>query len=207
VTEKYLLLSNSHDGGSAVQVKFTPIRVVCQNTLTMALGMGRAIRVAHTCDVRKRLRQAESLIGIVRQGFAVIEEKFMAMADVLMDTGRLDEYLHLVFPDAAHSRGRGDGLLPPPEDRLQRRQRDAQKRVDANRTWARHFFHNGKGNQADGIRGTLWAAYNGVAELIDHRGSGLNAERRLKSAWFGQGYLTKARAYRIAVENMPVWKN
>jgi phage/plasmid-like protein (TIGR03299 family) len=48
VADKYLLLSNSHDGGSAVQVKFTPVRVVCNNTLTLALSSGPTIRVAHT---------------------------------------------------------------------------------------------------------------------------------------------------------------
>ena len=44
ITDKYLLLSNSHDGHGAVQVKFTPIRVVCNNTLTMALNRGPTLR-------------------------------------------------------------------------------------------------------------------------------------------------------------------
>jgi len=207
VAEKYLLLSNSHDGSSTVHVKFTPIRVVCQNTLTMALSRGETVRVPHTPDVRERLRQAQDLLGIIRREFAVIEENFTAMADVALDGRKLDEYLCLVFPDPAESAARGDGLIPASEDILCARRRDAQRRMEANRAWGRHFFEHGEGNQQEGIRGTLWAAYNGVAELIDHRASGLNAERRLRSAWFGQGYLTKARAYRIAVDNMKAWKN
>lgn len=48
ITDKHPLLSNSHDGGSSVQVEFTSIRVVRQNTLTMALSGGRGISIQHT---------------------------------------------------------------------------------------------------------------------------------------------------------------
>ena len=61
ITDKYLLLSNSHDGLSSVQIKFTPVRVVCQNTLTMALRGGPSIRVIHTQDMNERLKQAQKL--------------------------------------------------------------------------------------------------------------------------------------------------
>jgi len=55
---KYLLLSNSHDGKSAEHVKFTPVRVVCRNTLNQAMERGPTLRVAHTLSMKDRLQDA-----------------------------------------------------------------------------------------------------------------------------------------------------
>jgi Domain of unknown function (DUF932) len=66
IANKYLLLSNRHDGYSAVQIKFTPIRVACQNTLTMALSQGPTLRVPHTKDVHQRLRIAANMLNTIK---------------------------------------------------------------------------------------------------------------------------------------------
>ena len=59
-----------------------------------------------------------------------------------------------------------------------------------------------------GTKGTLWAAYNGVTELVDFRlGPRTSADRRLQSAWFGSGYSTKARAYKIGLDCAKKWRN
>ncbi len=202
VADKYLLLSNSHDGSSSVQVKFTPIRVVCQNTLTMALNRGRTIRIRHAPDVHQRLQQATELLGIVTETFSGIEKSFQAFARLQMDTKRLDEYLKLVFPDspgmssdseAASSAGRAAA-----SSLAEQRRQVAMERVLTHRRWSRYFFEKGKGMDLPGTRGTLWAAYNGVTEYIDHKQTGLNGERRLASIWFGNGYQAKVRAFRVA---------
>jgi len=190
IVNKYLLLSNSHDGLSAVQVKFTPIRVVCQNTLTMALSQGPTIRIVHTKDMKQRLKQAEQLLGIVHTHYRDIEADFAAMTRVQVDGERLKEYLSQVFPD--------------PKDPDNQK---ALKRLRDDRSLAEYFFDRGKGTDIKGVRGTLWAAYNGVAELIDHRVVGFSETRRLGSIWFGDGYLTKARAYKVAKEKMRAWQN
>ena len=190
IVNKFLLLSNSHDGNSAVQVKFTPIRVVCSNTLTMALSQGPMIRIAHTKDMKERLRQAERLLGIVHDYYNDIEKDFTAMTRVRMNNERLGGYLKLVFPE--------------PKDPDNQK---AFRRIQDNRLLAEHFFDQGKGTEIKGVRGTLWAAYNGVTELIDHRRFGFSDSRRLSSVWFGDGYLTKAKAFRFAKEKMQIWTN
>ncbi len=182
ITEKYLLLSNNHDGHGTVQVKFTPIRVVCQNTLTMALSQGGCVRVAHTANLTERLAKAAKLLGIIDRRYASLAAGFQAMAQVQVNAERLDKYLAKVFPEP----------FDPKDER-------AAARVARDRHWAAHFFVEGKEHRRPGVAGTLWAAYNGVTEYVDHRvGKEQTPDKRLNSIWFGDGYLAKARAYRVA---------
>ena len=190
VADKYLLLSNSHDGRSAVQVKFTPVRVVCQNTLTLALSDGPTIRIAHTPNMQERLKQAHRLLGIVDKGFNNLATAFQAMCKLSLDASKLSEYLAKVFPS--------------PEDPENWK---AIKRIEEHRFWSRYFFEHGKGNDRPRARGTLWAAYNGVTELIDHRRTQQTPDRRLDSAWFGDGYHVKGRALRVARSKLKEWLN
>ena len=98
-TGKYLLLSNSHDGKSAVQIKFTPIRVVCENTLTMALNQGPTLRVPHTTNVQERLMIAANMLNAIKIRFGELEGVFKRMTRVQMNEPRLQEYLQHIFPE------------------------------------------------------------------------------------------------------------
>jgi phage/plasmid-like protein (TIGR03299 family) len=195
IADKYLLLSNSHDGQSAVQIKFTPIRVVCQNTLTIALADGQTLRAAHYPDLKERLQQARELLGLIQQRYDTISKAFQATAAVQLRDNRLTEYLAGVFPDPNPAKVKAD--------RYQR----ALKQAKENRLWSAHFFESGVGNREPGVTGTLWAAYNGVTELVDHRDMRVGANRRLQNVWFGTGYSIKARAFNVALEKMSGWKN
>jgi phage/plasmid-like protein (TIGR03299 family) len=188
ICDKYLLLSNSHDGKSSVQMKFTPIRVVCQNTLTLALSQGPTIRVAHTRNMQDRMRQAESLLGIIHHQFDTIEQSFQRLSEVKMDDKKLDAYYKILFPnpkDAEDHKG------------MERARSDRKKA-----TW---YYEFGRGNQEKGVAGTLWAAYNGITKWCDYRETNQSPDQRLTSIWFGDGYLLKARAFRVAIENIRSW--
>ena len=69
----------------------------------------------------------------------------------------------------------------------------------ADRARAEYLFAMGKGNEQKGVAGTLWAAYNGVAEYVDYwRYAKATENRQVDAIWFCDGYSIKARAYTVA---------
>ena len=94
VVHKFLLLSNSHNGESAVQVKFTPIRVVCNNTLTQALNTGRhRTRARHDRDLGTGLVNVKEALGLIKRRYEFLEQTFGALAAFRLDDSTLMQYL------------------------------------------------------------------------------------------------------------------
>jgi phage/plasmid-like protein (TIGR03299 family) len=181
VVQRFLLLSNGHNGSSSVQVKLTPVRVVCNNTLTLALSRGLVIRIRHDEDMAERLAKAKELLGVVRREYDELAMLFRRLAAVELTRQRALEYFADVFPDRATA--------------------DSTQRALRHRAWALHFYEHGRGNAAPRVRETLWAAYNGVTELVDHcraRAAADFTTKRLGSVWFGSGAAIKARALEVA---------
>jgi phage/plasmid-like protein (TIGR03299 family) len=186
ITHQFLLLSNSHDGSGSVRIKFTPIRVVCHNTLTQALNEGEAsIRVPHTRDVKERLVIARESLQLIKATYARIAKDFAALATVPMIDATVTAYLRLVFPDPSN-----------PKDLR------AFERAERDRRTAQRLFAKGKGNDVPGVAGTLWAAYNGVAEMVDLGRNRRTLDQHLEHIWFGSGYTLKVRAFNIAKKQM-----
>jgi phage/plasmid-like protein (TIGR03299 family) len=195
ITNKYLLLSNSHDGTSAVQIKFTPIRVVCENTLTQALSQGPALRITHTRDLRERLMIARNLLKRIQMRYDELATVFQHMAKLPVNSGKLDEYLKGIFPD-------------PTQRQDENRHQRALQQVKYDREGSAYLFEKGRGNDEPKVKGTLWAAYNGVAEYIDYRRFGkASDDRQVNAIWFGEGYSAKARAFTVAQKCIKAWAN
>ena len=77
--------------------------------------------------------------------------------------------------------------------------------MQRDRSWSEYFFDQGRGNRMPGVEGTLWAAFNGVTEWLDHRKTRQNENQRLSSSWFGETARVKSRAYAVAMDKTVVW--
>lgn len=186
VTEKFVLLTNTHDGTSAVQVMFTPIRVVCQNTLNVGMAQGtRKQKLRHTAALGLKVLDVQEGLGIVNQRFQAFEEAAQALTKVQLDGQGWRAFCRSV------------GIIPADEQKKMSRR--AQNIIDE----VTRFFEYGKGNTLPGVKGTAWAAFNAVTEYVDHarttRGGQSEVEARASSLLFGSGAILKQKAWDAAV--------
>jgi phage/plasmid-like protein (TIGR03299 family) len=182
IVNKYLLLTNSHDGSSHVRVKLTPIRVVCNNTLTSALQGAGEVQISHTPNAAQDLEQAVTMLGLSNYLYEQLSAMFNGMAAKKITDEQLREYLQALIPDneEAGNPARTEEIL---NSVLQ-------------------LHESGRG--AHLARGTLWGAFNSVAEYTDYMMSGEDSTTRLNSIWFGRGEQLKLKAFRLA-EKMLMW--
>ena len=183
--ERYLLLHMQHGGGS-LQVLETGIRIWCKNMLRRALeeGKSRAIRIRHLGDVALQVQEAERLLELSRESFDVFQDQARAFAGRMIRKEALDAYFKTLVPDPKAGEP---------------------SRAAATREHLVRLFESGKGNTLPSVRGTLWAAVNGVVEFVDYERStraGVATdprESRWKSAQFGSGAALKTRAWSEAL--------
>jgi phage/plasmid-like protein (TIGR03299 family) len=187
--ERYLLLSNGHDGRTAVRIKFTPVRVVCQNTLSFALAHGRDLMSSHHGrGMQQRLQIAQEAVGRILAQYDSLAQHYRRFAKVQMPAERLSHYLGEVFPTPKRRANQSNQSYEL-----------ALGRTNKMRTNSAVLFESGRGNDLPGIKGTLWAAYNGVTELVDHHLTYNNSDQRMEAICFGEGEDTKHRALDAAL--------
>ena len=176
-SKPYLLLSNAHDGTGAVRVLFTTVRVVCNNTLNIALrgAKGQGVTIRHTTNVKSKVREAQRILGLARESFAAYDEQAKRLAQMQMGDKALDAFLNSLFP------------VPT----------DAEPTTqDTNRkNLIRDLFESGAGTEIPGVRGTAWAALNAVTDYVDHHSiTRRGQETSADSMMFGTKADLKTRA-------------
>jgi phage/plasmid-like protein (TIGR03299 family) len=97
VINKYLLFTSSHDGTNPVRALFTPIRVVCNNTLSLALASSNGVTIRHTANVHNKIKEAANLLGIVNKQTEELNELLSQLTKVRIDETAYCKYLDFVF--------------------------------------------------------------------------------------------------------------
>lgn len=180
LVESFLLFTNPHKFGQSIDVRFTPIRVVCKNTLSLSLNQNveRMVKKSHRTVFDPSTVKEQ--LGIATDKLAKYKEmaEFLGSKRYTADT--LKDYFNKVFP-----------VMTADKEKVQR------KEVSKSASKALELVTTQPG--AEFAEGSWWQAFNAVTYMTDHV-VGRNADNRLTSAWFGPNKILKVKALETAVE-------
>lgn len=188
VVKMYLLLATSYDGSLATVGKWTGVRVVCNNTIEMALGEGGGVRIPHSTTFDPD--QLRMDLGIANNAWEkfLIESRMLAKREV--NDSFAKEFLKQLLPPA-FSTTKVDGKIvtkPRPVEETK-----------AYQSIMNLFKGEAIGADIPEARGTAWGLLNAVTQHVDWE-SGRTDNTRMKSAWFGVGNDMKSKAKDLLVE-------
>lgn len=174
--EQYLFLTTSHDGSGSITAAFTPIRIVCNNTLNAALRkQSNAIKIRHTANAKERLEEAHKLMGITNQLSSQLEEVFNQWARIHITDSEVKNLIQMA--------------LVPNKEALQNIQSGKEDELSTcfkNMTDAAFEYAMGnESQQLETTKGSLFGAYNAVTGYYQNVRNYKNDEAKLKSLMFG----------------------
>lgn len=174
----YLLFTNPHQYGKSIDVRFSPIRVVCHNTLTMALNnkSQNMVKVSHRRDFIAD--EVKETLGIAKEKLAAYKEMAEFLGSKRYTNENIVEYYKRVFP-----------ILTTKEEKSNELSRNAKLAISVLDTQP----------GANYAEGTFWSMYNSVTFCVDHL-IGRSDDTRLTSAWYGSGKNLKLKALETALE-------
>lgn len=157
IIELFIVLSMSHDGSGSIKSMITPIRVVCQNTLNMAIKTAiNVINIRHTSSAQTRLDQAHKVLGLSN----TYMDEFNEICNRLAVTPVKDTFVEKIIAD----------LFPTAKDEVSTRAKNI-------RTDVMNAYFTGAGQAP--FLGTAYGVYNGVTNYLNHVKNYGNPEKDL----------------------------
>lgn len=196
--EGYVLLATSCDGSLATTIQHTTVRVVCNNTLSLATGQQRgAIKIAHnqTFDIE----QVKTDMGINSSAFLEFKEHAGLLSHRnLTERESLDYFTNVFNPskELVTIDVEAKELLTVTGEEVQEKEQNSKSIA----TCYDLYKGQGKGSMLASAAGTAWGALNAVTEFCDHHRKTKTVDSRLNRAWFGDGASLKKRAYSEALK-------
>ena len=175
--ESYLHFTNFHQYGYSTDVRFTPIRVVCNNTLTLSLNtkVERMVKISHRREFDGD--NVKLMLGVAAEKLAKYKKMAQFLGSKRYTNENVVDYFKRIFPVSG-----GD---------------NAKKEISKNANVALGVLDTQPG--AEFARGSWWQAFNTVTYLTDHL-AGRTADTRLASAWYGYNKNLKTKALETALE-------
>ena len=181
--DSYLLFSNPHQYGKSIDIRFTPIRVVCNNTLSLSLEMkaDKAVKVGHRTEFNPDT--VKEALGIASEKLNTYKEMAEFLGKKRYTAEALIEYYNTVFPRTADKKTKDKKLSV---DTLSRNARLCYDALEVQ-------------PGANFAEGTWWQAFNSVTYVTDHL-QGRTEDNRLYSSWYGYNQVRKRDAIKSALE-------
>jgi len=164
-TKLYLIVWTSHDGSVAVQAAVTPVRVVCQNTLNLAMRNAKqSFKIRHTQSVEGRIQVARETLGLALGYFDEFETEAKALFAQSITDAEFSKLIKTIYPKPADDASKV--ALTKWENKV---------------VLLDDLYHNSPTNAT--IKGTKWGAFNALTERLDYyRSSRGNAESLMAGA-------------------------
>ena len=180
IVRKYVLLTWGH-GAMAVRNGFTPIRVVCMNTLSASVADADSalIRVSHTKNVVQNVENLREVMNLANQQFEATAEQYRYLASKEINTFDLHRYVKIITEAKVDLETGATKDTPTSKKIIE-------------------LFETGKGMDLKTAHGTWWGAYNAVSEYLTW-GRGKDTSSRLENVWLGSGKALNKRALETAV--------
>jgi phage/plasmid-like protein (TIGR03299 family) len=173
--EQYLFLTTSHDGLGSITAAFTPIRIVCNNTLSAAMrNHSNSIKIRHTANAKEKLEQAHKMMGISNQLSMQLSEIFNKWSKVRVTDGQLQRLIQLA-------------MVPNKEVLINIQNGEWDELSTCFNNMCNSVFEYAMSNasqQTDTTKGTLFGAYNAVTGYFQNVRNYKNDEAKLKSLLF-----------------------
>lgn len=174
--DSYLHFTNFHKYGCSTDVRFTPIRVVCNNTLTLSLNtkVERMVKISHRREFNGD--QTKLMLGVAAEKLAQYKEMAQFLGTKRYSDENVVEYFKRVFPASENAK---------------------RSEITKNARTALGILETQPG--AEYAAGSWWQAFNATTYMTDHL-IGRSTDTRMTSAWYGSNKNLKVRALETAIE-------
>jgi len=161
--DPFMVFTNSHDGTGAIRIAMTPIRVVCQNTLSMALnGAKRQWSTKHVGDMQSKLEEAKLCLQLANDYMVNLDEEADRLANAKLYREQIEQIL--------------DEMFPVKEDASQKKKNNVQQ--FKNNYWTAY-------NMPDiaKFEDSAWKAVNAMSDVITHAAPRRNTATYQENRW------------------------